>query len=104
MYIFEPISASDIQKSLSADCRARRLEKNMSQKRLSQISGVPLATLQRFEHTGEISLSSFLKIGRALGYAQELLEVMSKPKYESLDDMVRINKNKERQRGTDEKY
>ena len=67
MYIFEPISALDIQRKLSADCRARRLEKNISQKALSKMSGVPLSSLQRFEHTGEISLSSFLKIGRALG-------------------------------------
>lgn len=102
MYLFEPISASDIQRKLSADCRARRLEKNISQKALSQMSGVPLSTLQRFEHTGEISLSGFLRIGRALGYAQELMEVIDKPKYESLDEMVRINKNKKRQRGTDE--
>ena len=102
MYIFEPISAFDIQRKLSADCRARRLEKNISQKALSKMSGVPLSSLQRFEHTGEISLPSFLKIGRALGYAQELMEVISKPKYGSLEEMVAINKNKDRQRGTDE--
>ena len=103
MYIFEPISSSDIQQRLSENCRSRRLEKNISQKSLSQICGVPLSTLQRFEHTGEISLSSFLKIARALGYAQDFMEVMDKPKYESIDAMVRINKNKNRKRGTDEK-
>ncbi|MDO5016994.1 MAG: helix-turn-helix transcriptional regulator [Porphyromonas sp.] len=103
MYIFEPISASDIQKKLSANCRARRLEKNMSQKMLSVVSGVPLSTVQRFEHIGEISLASFVKIGRALGYAEELTALMDQPKYDTIDDMVRINKNKERKRGTDEK-
>ncbi|KXB79191.1 toxin-antitoxin system, antitoxin component, Xre family [Prevotella sp. DNF00663] len=103
MYVFEPISSDDIQRRLSECCRLRRLEKNMSQKALSDLSGVPLSTIQRFEHTGEISLGSFVKIGRALGYAQELMEVMSKPKYNSLDEMVKINKNKSRKRGTDEK-
>ena len=103
MYIFEPISGNDILLRLSGNCRMRRLEKNMSQKALSDTSGVPLSTIQRFEHTGETSLSSFVKIGRVLGYAQELLDLMSKPKYNSLDEMVKINKNKSRKRGTDEK-
>ena len=92
MYIFEPISTEDILKRLSGNCRLRRLEKNMSQKSLSETSGVPLSTIQRFEHTGEISLASFVKIVRVLG----------KPKYTSLDEMVKINKNRGRKRGTDE--
>ena len=103
MYLFEPISTRDIKKRLSGNCKLRRLEKNMSQKTLAETSGVPLSTIQRFEHTGEISLSGFAKIGRALGYAKELMEIMDKPKYQSLDDMVKINKNKNRKRGTDER-
>lgn len=102
MYIFEPISATDIQRRLSENCRARRLEKNISQKSLSKASGVPLSTLQRFEHTGEISLAGFVKIARALGYAKDLMEVINTPKYDSIDDMIRINTNKRRKRGTDE--
>ncbi len=80
----------------------RRLEKNLSQKTLAQIAQVPLSTLQRFEHTGEISFAGFTRIGRALGYAKDLMEVMNKPKYASFDEMVSINKNKGRKRGTDE--
>lgn len=101
MYIFEPISPEDILRHLARSCRFRRLEKNMSQKVLSQVSGVPLSTIQRFEHSHEISLSSFVKVARALGYAPDLMELIKKPKYSSLDDMVRINKNKHRKRGTD---
>ena len=104
MYIFEPISTEDILKRLSGNCRLRRLERNMSQKTLSQTSGVPLSTIQRFEHTGEISLVSFVKIVRVLGYAEEMMELIGKPKYSSLDEMVRINKNRSRKRGTDESY
>ena len=78
--------------------------KNMSQKELSVTSGAPLSSIQRFEHTGEESLSSFAKIVRFLGYAKELMEVISKPKYQSIEEMVRINKNKRRKRGTNEKF
>lgn len=73
----------------------------MSQRTLSESSGVPLSTLQRFEHTGEISLAGFIKLARVLGYASELMDVIHTPKYKSLDEMVRINRNKGRQRGTD---
>lgn len=103
MYIFEPISTEDILRSLSRNCRLRRLEKNLSQKSLSETSGVPLSTIQRFEHIGEISLASFVKIVRVLGYAEDIMELIGKPKYSSLDEMVRINKNRNRKRGTDEK-
>ena len=103
MYIFEPISTEDILRSLSRNCRLRRLEKNLSQKSLSKTSGVPLSTIQRFEHIGEISLASVVKIVRILGYAEDMMELIGKPKYSSLDEMVRINKNRNRKRGTDEK-
>lgn len=102
MYLFEPITTKDILDRLSSNCRSRRLEKNISQKSLSDTSGVPLSTIQRFEHTGEISLRSFASIVRALGYAEDIMELMSKPKYKSLDEMIAINKNKTRQRGTND--
>ncbi|WP_424043354.1 helix-turn-helix domain-containing protein [Prevotella denticola] len=84
------ISTEDILKQLSRNCRLRRLEKNLSQKSLSKTSGVPLPTIQRFEHTGEVSLASFVKIVRVLGYAEDMMELIGKPRYSSLDEMVRI--------------
>ena len=63
-----------------------------------------LSSIQCFEHTGEVALSSFAKIVRFLGYAKELMEVISKPKYQSIEEMVRINKNKRRKRGTNERF
>ena len=44
-----------------------------------------------------------MKIVRVLGYAEDMMELISKPKYSSLDEMVKINKNKNRKRGTDER-
>ena len=76
----------------------------MSQKELSVTSGAPLSSIQCFEHTSEVSLSSFAKIVRTLDYAKELMEVISKPKYQSIEEMVRINKNKRRKIGTNEKF
>ena len=48
--------------------RAKKKRKQMkiSQKELSQRSGVTYASIRRFESTGEISLTSLLKIAHAL--------------------------------------
>ena len=46
--------------------KKKRKEMSLSQRRLSQKSGVTYASIRRFETTGEISLSSLLKIAHAL--------------------------------------
>lgn len=46
--------------------KKRRKQMKFSQKKLSQKSGVAYASIRRFETTGEISLSSLLKIAHAL--------------------------------------
>jgi transcriptional regulator with XRE-family HTH domain len=51
---------------------------NLTQKQLSDKSGVNYATIRKFENTGEISLSSLLKIAEALGEKQSFTEVFSK--------------------------
>ena len=49
-----------------------RKQKKISQQRLSILSGVPYATIRRFEKTGDISLSSLIKIILALHLYDEL--------------------------------
>ena len=46
--------------------KKKRKQMKLSQKQLSQKSGVTYASIRRFETTGEISLSSLLKIAHAL--------------------------------------
>ena len=46
--------------------KRRRKQMKLSQRQLSQKSGVAYSSLRRFETTGEISLSSLLKIAHAL--------------------------------------
>ena len=46
--------------------RERRKELKISQKELSQKSGVSYASIRRFESTGEISFNSLLKIASVL--------------------------------------
>lgn len=46
--------------------KKKRKQMKLSQKLLSQKSGVTYASIRRFETTGDISLSSFLKMAHAL--------------------------------------
>lgn len=46
--------------------KKKRKQMKLSQKLLSQKSGVTYASIRRFETTGDISLSSLLKIAHAL--------------------------------------
>ena len=47
--------------------RSQRLSQNLSRKTLARISGVPEASIKRFEQTGQIALLSLLKIAYVLG-------------------------------------
>ena len=51
--------------------KKKRKQMKLSQKLLSQKSGVTYASIRRFEATGDISLSSLLKIAHALGSLKE---------------------------------
>ena len=51
---------------LARRCKELRKEKKMTQARLSEISGVSLSSLKRFENTGEASLDNILRLAAVL--------------------------------------
>jgi hypothetical protein len=57
---------SDMQDRVRVAARARRLALGMTQSDLATRSGVPLATLKRFEQKGQISLAGLLALADAL--------------------------------------
>jgi transcriptional regulator with XRE-family HTH domain len=59
--------------------RARRKEAHFSQAELSQLSGVSLGSLKRFEQTGEISLSSLVALAQTLNCEDDLQVLFSRP-------------------------
>ena len=84
---------------MAENVRTRRLEKKLSTKSLSAMSGVPASTIQRFELKHVISLESYVKLAKALGYAEEMLNLLSEPKYDTMEELLEINKNRSRKRG-----
>lgn len=65
-----------------------RKRKKISQKVLSQKSGVSYGSIRRFENEGEISLTSLTKIAIALGVSEELEELFSEVPFDSIQEVI----------------
>lgn len=81
-------SPSDVNKDIARRVQERRKEKKITQVQLSERSDVSLGSLKRFERTGEISLSSLVKIAFALGYENDFDELFSKKGYSSIQEVI----------------
>jgi len=81
-------SPHDVNKGIAERMRARRKEKKLTQVQLSERSDVSLGSLKRFERTGEISLSSLVKIAFALGYEDDFDGLFSKKGYTSIQEVI----------------
>lgn len=88
----------EISKDIAKDFRKRRIEKAFSQKALAEKSKVPLATLRRFESTGQISLRSLVALSIGLGYVSEISSVFREAKYQTMDELRQITRNQGKQR------
>lgn len=95
------ISLSKTQRKIVENIRDRRLQMELTQKGLSERSGVPLSTLRKFEQKGVISLESFLKILSVVGGLEEMLDAL-KPKeqhFKSIDEVLKSEEKSTRKRG-----
>jgi transcriptional regulator with XRE-family HTH domain len=98
-YTFDPYPLQLTMQKLAENLRTRRLEKKLSTKSLSELSGVPASTIQRFELKHAISLESYVKLAKALGYSEEIMQLLSEPKYDTMEELIEINHNRNRKRG-----
>ena len=98
-YVFDPYPLEVTMQRLANNLKCRRLEKKFSTKTLSEMSGVPTSTIQHFELKHSISLESFVKLAKALGYSEEIIQLLAEPKYDTMEELLEINKNSLRKRG-----
>lgn len=98
-YVFDPYPLHVTMQRLAENVKARRLERKLSLKTLSEMSGVPLSSIQRFELKHSISLESYVKIAKALGYSEDIMGLLAEPKYDTMEELLEIQKNKNRKRG-----
>lgn len=99
VYTFDPYPLQVTMQRMAKNLKTRRLEKKLSTKSLSAMSGVPASTIQRFELKHVISLESYVKLAKALGYAEEMMNLLAEPKYDTMEELLEINRNRTRKRG-----
>ena len=77
-----------IRNGIMNRARNRRKSSKFSQVELAQRSGVSLGSVKRFEKTGEISLTSLLKIAIALESEEDFSNLFSRRSYRSLEEVI----------------
>ena len=85
-YIWE--TAEEMNEKLAQRIKGIRKRKSISQKQLSQLSGVSFGSIKRFENTGKISLLSLTKLAIALNCADEIRELFTNVPYQSIEEVI----------------
>ncbi len=97
---FTMLSAQEITLELSARLKNRRLTQRLTQEGLARRSGVPLGTLKKFEHSGQIALRSFIRLAITLKDEAALENLLLEGKFATLDEVLERGKKPQRGRIT----
>lgn len=79
---------NEIAKDIALKEKEKRKKKKLTQAELSSRSGVSLASLKRFEQTGEISFVSLLKLASVLDEISEFEKIFSSEEYTSIQEVI----------------
>ena len=80
-------SSHEIRQRISDRARARRLARGWTQAELAERAGIVLATLKKFEHSGQISLDRLIRIAAALDDLASFGRLFEPPVAASLDEL-----------------
>lgn len=78
----------EIQQDISKHAKQHRKSLKLTQSVLANRSGVSLGSVKRFEQTGEISLSSLLKIAMVLDCLSDFENIFVKHEYSSIEEVI----------------
>lgn len=97
-YLSDIKTATEIQGELALAARARRLAMNLTQAELSARSGVPIATLRRFEGGGPASVATLLAVAEALDALPGFAGLFRPPEPATLDELAAPPRRRSRAR------
>ncbi len=80
-------SPDEIRQRIAIRARARRLARGWTQAELAERGGIVLATLKKFEHSGQISLDRLIRIAAALDDLTVFERLFEPPVAASLDEL-----------------
>lgn len=95
------ILPSEAQQTIAKNLREQRLALNLTQAGLATRSGVPLATVRKFEQHGTISLESFVKLLTVLRLLQPVVRATEgqQGEYTSIEQIIELDNQPKRKRG-----
>lgn len=79
----------ELQTLIAERIRMIRKRRKISQQKLSELSGVSLGSVKRFERSGEISFLSLIKIAIALDLNNELEHLFEDVPPLSMEEIIR---------------
>jgi HTH-type transcriptional regulator/antitoxin HipB len=88
------------QKALACRVREARVGMGLKQTTLASRAGVTLASLRRFEQTGEISLKHLMRVCHALGRLDEFDSVLRPPPAATMAELESRVSRPARKRGS----
>ena len=86
------MTIEEIALELAGRIKAIRKVKNISQLDLSKQSNVSYGSIKRFERTGEISLSSLIKICVTLDLEKQLLNLFKDIPFSNIEEVIKYGK------------
>lgn len=81
-------TAEELDLKIAQRVRDIRKRRSISQKRLSEMSGVSYGSVKRFETTGQISLVSLTKLAMALDIAGDLRNIFTQIPYQDIQEVI----------------
>lgn len=81
-------TAEELDLKIAQRIRDIRKRRSISQKRLSEMSGVSYGSVKRFETTGQISLVSLTKLAMALDIAGDLRNIFTQIPYRDIQEVI----------------
>lgn len=96
---FSLTTPEQVHEALAARLRALRLARGWKQATLAQRSGVTLASLRRFEETGQVSLANLLALAFALHRLDDFDALFQAPPASSIAELAAGEARPTRRRG-----
>ena len=78
----------EIAKDIAKQEKGKRKKRKLTQAELSARAGISLASLKRFEQTGEISIVSLIKIAVVLDETETLDQLFQTREYSSIQEVI----------------
>jgi transcriptional regulator with XRE-family HTH domain len=85
-------TAEEINLGLAGRVKKLRQRSKISQKKLSDRTGVSLGSIKRFEQSGNISLISLTKIAMELNCSDDIKSLFTKVAYRNIQEVINEHK------------